>query len=82
MYLSYQRKWLHVKGTPEEEKTEANRARKAMYAAEKKEQERQRDLDRRGFCLTCNILLPLTGKCPKCGTIWKFHKGGTIHNGI
>ena len=39
-----------------------------MYLLEKKEQERQRDIERRGWCLDCNYLLSLTGKCPKCGT--------------
>lgn len=74
IYVSQFCKVLHVESSPDEENRANQRAYKAMIAQEKKEQERQRDLDRRGFCLTCNILLPLTGRCPKCGTVWKFHK--------
>ena len=74
VYVSRFRKVLHVEGSPEEEKKEKQRAYRAMIAQEKKEQERQRDLDRRGYCLDCHYLLPLTSKCPKCGTVWNFHK--------
>jgi hypothetical protein len=79
MYISRFRKTIHVEGTPQEEKEARQRARRAMYAAAKKEQERQRDLDRRGFCPDCYYLLSLTGKCPKCGLTYKFHKGGNMH---
>lgn len=78
MYVSRFRKAIYIEGTEKEEAELKKRMRRAMYAAEKKEQERQRDLDRRGYCLDCNLVLSLTHKCPKCGTIWNFHKGGMI----
>lgn len=78
IYVSRFRKTLHVEGSPDEEKKAKQRAYRAMLAQEKKEQERQRDLEQRGFCLDCHYLLSLTHKCPKCGTVWNFHKGGMI----
>lgn len=74
MYLSVNRRVIHVEGTKNEEEELKKRQRRAMYLLEKKEQERQRDIERRGYCLDCYYLLSLTGKCPKCGTVWNFHK--------
>lgn len=72
MYITIDRKTIRV----DDDSTEIERkerARKSWWAQEMKLRAIEADKKRRGYCLTCNILLPLSGKCSKCGTIWKFH---------
>lgn len=74
VYVSRFRKVLHVEVSPEEEKREKQRAYRAMLTQERKEKERARELEQRGYCLDCHYLLTIHHKCPKCGTIWNFRK--------
>jgi hypothetical protein len=74
IYVSQYKKVFHVEGSPEEEKKAKQRAYRAMLAQERKERERERDIERRGYCMDCNYLLSIQHKCPKCGTVWSFRK--------
>lgn len=74
MYISIDKKIVWVQGSEQEEKAIRDRNRKAMYALEKREQERQRDIKARGYCPTCHVLLTIHHKCPMCNSVWSFHK--------
>lgn len=74
MWLSVNSKTFRVEGTKSEEDEIRRRNRRAMYLLEKKEKERERDLEQRGYCLDCHVLLTIHHKCPKCGTVWGFHR--------
>ena len=74
MYITIDKKVVHIEGSESEEKELKKRMRKAMYAAAKKERDREADIERRGYCMDCNLLLSMTHKCPKCGTVWNKYR--------
>lgn len=74
MWVTQNGKTFRVEGSKSEEDEIRDRNRRAMYLLNKKEKERERDIERRGYCLDCHLLLPLTGRCSRCGTIWNFHQ--------
>ena len=72
MYITIDRKVIRVEEERPEE--ELRRIRNMIRAQERKLLKIEADKKNRGYCLDCNVLLTITGKCSRCGTVWKFHK--------
>lgn len=72
MYITVNRKtiWVDEERPVEERK----RIARIIQRQDKKLREIDAEKKRRGYCLTCHILLTQYGKCSKCGAIWKFHQ--------
>lgn len=70
------KKVIHVEETPMEEETRLQQLRKRLHALEAQAKAAEAEKKRRGYCLTCHLLLTQSGKCNKCGTIWQFHTRG------
>lgn len=72
MFITVDRKVIRIDEERSEE--ELKRIRNAMRAQESRLRKIEADKKSRGYCLDCHILLPITGKCSRCGAVWKFHK--------
>lgn len=73
MYVTINRKTMHVDYDDELEKERKKKYQRLLYRQAQEAKRLEAERKRLGVCLDCNLQLPITRKCPKCGTVWIHH---------